>query len=812
VTDLTQNRLKALIEAARNRALAQPQAPAVAGSVAPAADQVAQTVQEVIKQATESSAVSIPIQEATLTLKDGTKLVPAYDEPEDGSFLWNPEQQQAIAQAREGKSFNLIGAAGTGKTTTEKEIARMLVEENRIPSISFNTKYLKRGLPGIVFTSFTRRAVRNMRRVVSPDLAAHCITLHKLLEYEPQFYEVWDDEEQKMRKTMRFEPTRNHLNKLPDTLKCIVIDESSMVSVELFLQLLKALPNPNAVQFIFVGDLHQLPPVYGQAILGFKLLELPTVELVRIYRQAKKSPIITLAHKIKNGEDCPLLQQTITETEQGKVTLHPWKKQISDFDGMVVASAFLKKLILSGNYDEEEDIILCPQEKIKNLAFGTNEFNRVIAQTLGEKREAVVFEIVAGYEKHYYAVGDRLLVGREDATITKITRNAKFWGKRPRPASKELDRWGNYKKIVKEESTDPADDFDADNYLDQFTLEADKKDEDRKQEASHVIEVQLLDTGATEALGSAGEINAAQFAYALTVHKSQGSEWNRVFFITHQSHVAMWNRELLYTAVTRARKELYIICEPDRGAKPGTLTKAARSPRIKGDTLAEKAEFFKGKKDDYQNKLDEVDKLDHADGPGREGVYKGNYVPAAPIMPKSDLPPVKIVRLEDLVPIQFKKEAQEELDACWQRAELIWGKEKIGIKPGLQFNLQRSNIIGLAAYGENVVKLNPLWCILADENEKLRFKMIKDTIPHEIAHFINHRYSVPKGKGHDGGWVMAAKLMGMPNPQETTSEFPTWAEGWKALAARKKQELGVEKDGIKADTSDDVETIWDAEA
>jgi ATP-dependent exoDNAse (exonuclease V) alpha subunit len=55
------------------------------------------------------------------------------------------------------------------------------------------------------------------------------------------------------------------------------------------------------------------------------------------------------------------------------------------------------------------------------------------------------------------------------------------------------------------------------------------------------------------------------------------------------SHATMLQRELLYTAVTRAREELYIICEPE------TFVNGIKSQRVKGDTLAEKAEFFKGK-------------------------------------------------------------------------------------------------------------------------------------------------------------------------------------------------------------------------
>jgi ATP-dependent exoDNAse (exonuclease V) alpha subunit len=51
----------------------------------------------------------------------------------------------------------------------------------------------------------------------------------------------------------------------------------------------------------------------------------------------------------------------------------------------------------------------------------------------------------------------------------------------------------------------------------------------------------------------------------------------------------MLQRELLYTGVTRAREELYVICEPE------SFTKGITSQRIKGNTLAEKAEYFKGK-------------------------------------------------------------------------------------------------------------------------------------------------------------------------------------------------------------------------
>ena len=92
-------------------------------------------------------------------------------------------------------------------------------------------------------------------------------------------------------------------------------------------------------------------------------------------------------------------------------------------------------------------------------------------------------------------------------------------------------------------------------------------------------------------ISKAAEINNLLHSYSLTVHKAQGSEWQKVFLCLHQSHATMLQRELLYTAVTRAKEELYVICEPE------SFTKGIKSQKIKGNTLAEKAEYFKGKVD-----------------------------------------------------------------------------------------------------------------------------------------------------------------------------------------------------------------------
>ena len=115
------------------------------------------------------------------------------------------------------------------------------------------------------------------------------------------------------------------------------------------------------------------------------------------------------------------------------------------------------------------------------------------------------------------------------------------------------------------------------------------EDEERVKAASHKITVRLDDSEEEVILDTAGAINSLLLSYTLTIHKSQGSEWDRVFLVLHQSHATMIQRELLYTAVTRAAKELYIICEPT------SFVNGVKSQKIKGNTLAEKAEVFKGK-------------------------------------------------------------------------------------------------------------------------------------------------------------------------------------------------------------------------
>ncbi|RLA59174.1 MAG: hypothetical protein DRQ89_14395, partial [Epsilonproteobacteria bacterium] len=495
-------------------------------------------------------------------------------------ITYNQQQESFISLIASGKSCVLIGAAGTGKTTSTQGGIAALISSDKVPALQADGhSHLISGTPGILIISYTRRAVNNIRKIQSADLKSNCITAHKLLEYQPEYFEVTDPETGDTKNTMRFIPGRNKLNPLPESIHTIIIEEASMMSVELFEEIKAALLHP--VQWVFIGDIQQLPPVFGSAILGFKMLSLPLVELTQVYRQALESPIIRLAHRILSGKPIPAEEFPEWKTEN-QLTLHPWKKKLHPDTAILTLAAFFTTAIDSNLYDPAEDMILIPYNK----ACGTIELNKNIANHLARKRDAVTYEVMAGFVKHYFSEGDRILYDREDAEIISISLNSAYSGAKVQPASRTLDYWGHNPNLSSESTSfgvyDEGDDID-------FILDQVASSEDRVAQSSHKIVIRLDDTGAEVELTKAAEINALLHAYALTVHKSQGSEWRKVFFTLHQSHATMLQRELLYTAVTRAKEELYIICEPE------SLTKGILSQRIKGDTLAEKAEFFKGK-------------------------------------------------------------------------------------------------------------------------------------------------------------------------------------------------------------------------
>ena len=220
--------------------------------------------------------------------------------------------------------------------------------------------------------------------------------------------------------------------------------------------------------------------------------------------------------------------------------------------------------------------------------------NRWISQHLGVKRKAVVYHVIAGITQLYLAVGDKVFYNKRVGVIKSISRNLEYQGKMPHAPSENLTRFGSYVHNGKTTEADEGDDDEgfllAYEGIDLDKMMQEQEKEDLVRQASHVVTLDMEDEEEVT-LSAVGDFSPSTFSlgYCLTVHKAQGCEWRHVYIILHKDHSIMAHRELLYTAVTRASEKVILI------AKDFMIDKAIATQRIKGNSLADKIEFFNAK-------------------------------------------------------------------------------------------------------------------------------------------------------------------------------------------------------------------------
>jgi GTPase SAR1 family protein len=493
---------------------------------------------------------------------------------------WNEEQQQAIEACSAGSSVVITGSGGTGKTTLMKEAVRRCTTAEWMPRISRATKVLRAGEAGIVVVSYTRTAVNNIREKL--EGAATCSTIHALLEFQPTEIDV-PTKDGGWKKSRVFMPARDAMNPLPKELRTIVIDEAGIVSLDLFAKLLDALPNPDNVQFICLGDLAQLTPPYDHSILGFTLNHRKVVELTKVYRQALQSPILRFALQIKDGQTWGSNQfaSICEDGEHGSMTVKALPANMDEFVCAEAAGRYLQKEWEAGRYAEHETIVICPfgdtaASKHPELKFSARNLNVSIAQFLGDARSAEIWEVRTGFRNLYLAVGDRVLIDKERGIIRSISPNRLYGGTPPQAPSKFLTRKG----FLPTEHRKGATYLSVDDMLHEMPDSS-----NMVRAASAVVEVEM-DDGELVILKNAGDFTEAKFSlgYAITAYKSQGQEWERVYIFTHKAHSMMATREFYYTAVTRAKRHCTLLCEPTHLFK--------MKQEVAGKTWQEKAAYF----------------------------------------------------------------------------------------------------------------------------------------------------------------------------------------------------------------------------
>ncbi len=289
-------------------------------------------------------------------------------------------------------------------------------------------------------------------------------------------------------------------------LECdaLVIDELSMVDVKLFEGLLKALPDN--CRLIMVGDCDQLPSVGAGNVLGDLINsgKIPVVQLNEIFRQSMKSLIVTNAHRIVKGE-----YPIITDTKSDFFFMN--RNSISAVVE-TVAELYTKRLPDTYRYSPLEDIqILCPNRKGQ---IGTVEINKAIQNTVNPK-DTFKREINIGGT--VLRVGDKVMQNKNNYNIS-WTRNNGENGE---------GVFNGDIGILVSVVNNPV------------TLQVAYDDKVAVYDGESALELEL--------------------AYAVTVHKSQGNEFNAVIIPLYNNPPLLLYRNLLYTAVTRAKNMLIIV-------------------------------------------------------------------------------------------------------------------------------------------------------------------------------------------------------------------------------------------------------------
>ena len=297
--------------------------------------------------------------------------------------------------------------------------------------------------------------------------------------------------------------TRNERN--PLECDCLVIDELSMVDSYVFESVLRALPI--SCRLILVGDSDQLPSVGAGNVLGDLVASglFPTVQLKEIFRQSMASLIVMNAHQIVEGKMPDL------------------SRRDSDFFFMpdaepedaakLIVSLCSQRLPKSYGYSSVSDIqVLCPGRKGE---LGTAELNKLLREAINPPSKDKTEVKINGT---LFRLGDKVMQVRNDYNLP----------------------W------TKEDDTSGEGVFNGDMGV---VTEIDRP--------GGVLRVQIDDKEVLYDFEHAS--NELEPAYAVTVHKSQGNEFTAVVIPVLKPPMQLCYRNLLYTAVTRAKKLLILV-------------------------------------------------------------------------------------------------------------------------------------------------------------------------------------------------------------------------------------------------------------
>ena len=408
-------------------------------------------------------------------LRQADKTIDAIEKEQGVSYA--PLQRQAVRMAAEGGVLLLTGGPGTGKTTSLRGIVAL---------------YRRMGLD-VALLAPTGRAAKRLGEVTDCDAQ----TIHRALgmSYNEMTGQV-------AFKKNGSDPLEAH---------AVIVDEMSMVDLELMQALLEAL-RPGC-RLVLVGDPDQLPSVGAGNVLGDLLRStvVPTVSLTQVFRQAEQSAIIRNAHAVNLGQPPQL------DSNQGDFFF--LCRRSPDRLVQTVVELCRDRLPKNMNVPADQIQVLSPTRK---GACGTAALNRALQAALNPpaagKRQKQWGDVT-------FRVGDRVMQTKNNYDV--------LWEKDDGTAGSGIFN-GDVGVIQ---------DIDS---------------------SGELIVLRFDDRTATY---TADLLSQLDMAYAITVHKSQGSEYPAVILVSAPAAPSLMVRGVLYTAITRARRMLIMVGDDTVPAK-----------------------------------------------------------------------------------------------------------------------------------------------------------------------------------------------------------------------------------------------------
>ncbi len=384
----------------------------------------------------------------------------------------------AVLQSIQSGLFILSGGPGTGKTTT----------------INMMIRYFEAEGLDIFLGAPTGRAAKRMTEATGFEAR----TIHRMLELNSA---LSDEDARKV----RFE--RNEENPLETDV--VIIDEMSMVDIQLFQALLKAVVP--GTRLILVGDVNQLPSVGPGQVLRDLIGSgrFPTVKLKKIFRQAEKSDIVVNAHRINRGEQIALDNKSRDFFMLERSDVNVMYKHI-----IQLIREKLPNYVNASSFDIQ---VLTPMRK---GSLGCETLNTILQQYLNPPEPG----------KREHASGANIY--REGDKVMQVRNNYQLeW--------EVVSRYG----IPVDKGTgifngDMGRILEINENLSSLVVEY---DEQRRVTYPFSLLEEL------------------ELSYAITIHKSQGSEYPAVLLPLLGGARMLFNRNLLYTAITRARSCVTIL-------------------------------------------------------------------------------------------------------------------------------------------------------------------------------------------------------------------------------------------------------------